>query len=1335
MKLNRMLSWTLLLFFCAAMFGCAGKDKSDAPTGATGVKQVGKVLTDDFQVTADPEDQSQPAIAYDSVNHNRYLTVFVDNRAGSQIRATLSVGADAPGQGQPGNVTSITNAVVDIPITSVAGNKAQPKVAFFPNAAAPGLSRYLVVWTDSRGGFGQIFGQLLDADGALVGANFAISTHTDGVDINQSDPDLIYNAVTGRFVVSWVDITTFDTPTNPANFNDYIAAAATNPANSVRVRFIPLPFSDNNMIRTAEIDPATGVVSNIQDISALVSNGIGDSGSAITESWTVHLSEAHPKLAYSPISGEVFTAWSGTASTVTLTINYTLVSAAGPPPTVTATYLSATFTSTNLDGGSPQIKIRRNSGLGLVKDFSFGTENPAGGLFSATYPALAVDPNSNRMLLAWEDNNGGAATGKNIQGQLIDLTGFTAYGSRIAISSAVGDQSSPVAAYDNVNQRFLLAWEDARNQSANLSNIDVYSQFVDPQGNLSGGNAIVTVATGNQLAPAVAFGDVNFRKFFVVWKDGRALANADIFGQMLEFSSAPQLVLTDADDNPLFSGALDFGNVAVGSTRDIPIKIRNDGNSPLLIEQPVQLPDAPFSFQTPPPTSINPGTAYNMTIRFAPIAAGSYGGTESNNYKLTLNSNGGRSVLFLSGSGVGINPLTITTTSLPDTTPSLPGYPSTLATLAAAGGVNPYVWDTSAPLPAGLDLTPAGVLLQTGPVTSGLKTITFTVTDGNSPPTTASRTLTLNVGALGIASTTLPIWSQNSPGYSATLSSSGIPAGTLTWSIPASGVGALPAGLALNASTGVITGNPTVSGTFSVAVTLLDRTGATVNQTVNKNLNITINPAPTVITTSLPSGILATSYSQQLLMAGGTLPATWELTGSLPPGLSFDSGTGVISGTPTADGSYTFSVVVTDATGKQSPARSLTIVINGLLDITTPTTDTGSPSNVFVGQAFTFTFAGEGGIPPYSWSIVAGSLPAGLSLNQFTGVVSGTPITLGNFGYTVQLQDTSGATVRKTYNTVVSATTEIETATLPSWTGDMAGYTATLSATGGSGSGFTWRISAGSGAGTLSPAPGLTLNADSGVISGTPTTAGSFVFTVTATDTTLTSLTVSKQLTLQINQPVAVTTAALPAAVQGSFYNNQLSASGGTAPFTWAVTSGSLPAGLALSPQSGVISGTPTTATAAGAPQAVTVQVSDAAGNSATAALSIAVTASDAGSGTGATPVAAPSSGGGGGCFIATAAFGSYLDPQVVVLRHFRDNVLMKSAPGRAFVAFYYKHSPPVADFIYEHDFLRLLARWALTPLIFAVKYPLALLVLSVCALLYRRRDLFRAPLVGQKEH
>jgi hypothetical protein len=96
---------------------------------------------------------------------------------------------------------------------------------------------------------------------------------------------------------------------------------------------------------------------------------------------------------------------------------------------------------------------------------------------------------------------------------------------------------------------------------------------------------------------------------------------------------------------------------------------------------------------------------------------------------------------------------------------------------------------------------------------------------------------------------------------------------------------------------------------------------------------------------------------------------------------------------------------------------------------------------------------------------------------------------------------------------------------------------------------------------------------------------------------------------------------------------------------------------------------------------------------------------------------------GGAGCFIATAAYGSYLDPHVATLRAFRDRYLLGNAPGRAFVAWYYRVSPPAAAIIRRHALLRASVRAVLTPLVFAVAYPgFALAIVSVLGALWWRR-------------
>src|SRR5271165_3929240 len=145
-----------------------------------------------------------------------------------------------------------------------------------------------------------------------------------------------------------------------------------------------------------------------------------------------------------------------------------------------------------------------------------------------------------------------------------------------------------------------------------------------------------------------------------------------------------------------------------------------------------------------------------------------------------------------------------------------------------------------------------------------------------------------------------------------------------------------------------------------------------------------------VATLSLPGGTLGTAYSTTLSATGGTPPYSWSITsGSLPAGLGLKS-SGTISGTPTVLGDYPFTVQVADS---QSPptTASTPLSISVSAPITQLTIVTTSLPSDTQNTPYSAMLAATGGITPYVWSITAGSLPAGLSLNSSAGAITGTP--------------------------------------------------------------------------------------------------------------------------------------------------------------------------------------------------------------------------------------------------------------------------------------------------------------------------------------------------------
>src|ERR1700730_12946975 len=297
------------------------------------------------------------------------------------------------------------------------------------------------------------------------------------------------------------------------------------------------------------------------------------------------------------------------------------------------------------------------------------------------------------------------------------------------------------------------------------------------------------------------------------------------------------------------------------------------------------------------------------------------------------------------------------------------------------------------------------------------------------------------------------------------------------------------------------------NGPHGVMVTAHDTAGnsTSFSSTFNVNNANNTNP-PSITTTSLSNGTQNAAYSATLATTGGAAPYSWSIiSGALPAGLALAQRTGVISGTPTRTGTSNFTIQVTDAkllTATKS--LSLTVTVVASLSITTTSLANGAPNS-----AYSATLAATGGATPYTWSIVSGTLPAGLALARRTGVISGTPTRTGTSNFTMQVTDANSLTATKSLSLIVSASPSITITTTSLANGSQnSAYSATLAATGGA-TPYSWSVVSGA------LPSGLTLGRSTGTISGTPTGTGASNFTVQVTDAN--SLTASKALNLTID--------------------------------------------------------------------------------------------------------------------------------------------------------------------------------------------------------------------------
>ncbi len=654
------------------------------------------------------------------------------------------------------------------------------------------------------------------------------------------------------------------------------------------------------------------------------------------------------------------------------------------------------------------------------------------------------------------------------------------------------------------------------------------------------------------------------------------------------------------------------GTPATGTAGSYPITITaSNGNLPNATQSftlTVNPPSVPPTITSGNATTFTAGTAGTFTVTATGSPAPTFSETGALPTGVSLNPTTG----VLSGTpGAGAGgsyPITITANNgvLPNATqsftltvdqaPTITSGSSTTFTAGTAGtftvtstGFPAATYSETGALPTGVSLNPTtGVLSGTPAVgTGGSYPITITANNGVLPNATQSFTLTVDQ-APTITSGSSTTFTAGAAG-TFTVTSTGFPAATY------SETGALPTGVSLNSTTGVLSGTPIITSTGSYPITITANNGVLPNATQSFTLTVTSGPTAPVITSAASTTFTVGTAGTFTVTASGNPAPTFAETGTLPSGVSLNATTGVLSGTPGAGTGGSYPITITASNGTlPNGTQSFTLTVNQAPAITS-----GNSTTFMVGTAGTFT-ATATGFPAPTFN-ESGALPTGVALNSTTGVLSGTPAVGTAGSYPITITAANGTLPNATQSFTLTVTTVPTAPTITS--------AATATFTVGTAGTFTVTAS-GNPASTFSESgalpSGVSLNATTGVLSGTPAagTAGSYPITITATNGVAPDATQS--FTLTVNQVPAITSGNAATFAVGTAGTFTVTATGSPAPtFTY---SGSLPSGVSLDMTTGVLSGTPAAGT--GGTYPITITAANGVTPNATQSFTLTVTAS-----------------------------------------------------------------------------------------------------------------------------